>query len=156
MAGRMVKVAMRKDREAAKQYFIMGEPDPATGYLRKPTLKETAVKYGFNYGHIRKVANKEDWKSLQQEYHDEMRDETAQKARDMEIDSLAQINATRYRIAAEYCRQFEAELEAKKVHISASMALAFFREMKEIGEKVHGIDSEDNEFKIVIEGWDGE
>ena len=151
-----MKKKTKKNIEAAKQYFIVGEADPTTGILRKPTIQETAIKFGYHPAHLRRVASKENWRAEQDEYHEKAREEVTNTLRETQIDTLAEINAIRYRIAKEYITQYEKQLEIKKTSISSSMALAFMREMKEIGERAHGVGSEENEFKIIIKGWDEE
>lgn len=137
--SRYHEVITLKDRGAAKRYYIQGEIDPATGQRTKPSLTETALKYGYTANYLKQLSAREKWVPERESYHDETDQKLIEKRQDLEVDELSEITRFRYKLAKEYAKQFLGLLEAKKVKPSAGMALAFAQEMGAIGDKVHGV-----------------
>lgn len=123
----------------------IGKPNKATGMIHLPSYEEIANFYGVHYQTIAKRARKENWVETRKFTQEEIANKTQERLKEMQIKSLAEVNAENYKIASAVQSKFLEQLMKDKTTVYAGDALAWSKLKQEVAEKASGVEEDNND-----------
>lgn len=123
----------------------IGKPNKADGLITLPSLEEIANYYGVSDRTVRKYSAKEKWVEIREFQKTERDKKITERLQELQIKSIAEVNAENYKIASSVQAKFLTQLSEGKTTVYAGDAMAWSRLKQEISEKASNIEESDRQ-----------
>lgn len=123
----------------------IGKPNKATGIVTMPSLDEIANYYHVSDRTVRKYSARENWVAIRDFQQSERDKKIIERLQEMQIKSLAEVNAENYKIASAVQLKFLEQIKDNKTTVYAGDALAWSKLKQEVAEKASGVEEDNND-----------
>lgn len=131
--------------EGGESPLNIGKPNKATGIITMPSLEDIANYYHLTPVTVRTHCARENWVAIREYTQKEKDRKLTERLQEMQIKSLAEVNAENYKIASAVQSKFLEQLMKDKTTIYAGDALAWSKLKQEVSEKASGIEEDNND-----------